>query len=401
MTGLANRRILLGVTGSIAAVKVPEIVRRCRAEGAEVRVVMTRNARAFVTPLALQGLSGHAVASDHLEAESEAAMPHIDLARWAELVCIAPATANTLARLAHGLADDLLTDLCLVTEAPLLVAPAMNRRMWSHPATVANVALLASRGVGFVGPEDGEQACGETGVGRMSEPGAVVEAIRDRLSDDGPLSGLRVVVTAGPTREPVDPVRYLTNRSSGRMGYAIARAAREAGADVVLVSGPVALEPPPGVACRRVETAAEMAAAVEAEIADCAIFIATAAVADYRPASVAGGKIKKRAGSWSLPLVRNPDILATVAAASPRPFCVGFAAETEDVEAHARAKLEAKRIDLIAANDVGRPGQGFDSEFNALDVFWNGGERRFGRCDKTTLARRLIELIAERFHARD
>ncbi|QKT04227.1 bifunctional phosphopantothenoylcysteine decarboxylase/phosphopantothenate--cysteine ligase CoaBC [Ectothiorhodospiraceae bacterium 2226] len=397
-TDLTQRRVLLGVGGGIAAYKAPDLVRRLRERGADVRVVMTEAATAFITPLTLQAVSGRAVHQALLSAESEAAMGHIELARWAELVLIAPATADLMARLAHGHANDLLTTLCLASAAPLVLAPAMNRQMWAHPATQANAAALAARGVTLLGPAEGEQACGEVGAGRMLEPLALAEAIAARLAPAGPLGGRRVLITAGPTREPLDPVRYLTNRSSGRMGYAVARAAREAGAEVTLISGPVTLAAPAGVECLRVESAAEMAAAVRAQVAACDIFIGAAAVADYRAATPAEHKIKKQGETLTLELVRNPDILAEVAARDPRPFTVGFAAETDDLTGHAASKLRAKGLDMIAANRVGA-GLGFDVAHNALLVLWPGGDRDLGEADKLTLARRLIELVGERYAA--
>jgi phosphopantothenoylcysteine decarboxylase/phosphopantothenate--cysteine ligase len=397
MGSLAGKNVLLGVTGGIAAYKAPDLVRRLREQGAEVRVVMTPAATRFVTPLTFQAVSGHPVRDSLWDEAAEAAMGHIELARWADLVLVAPATADCLARLAAGLADDLLATLCLATEAPIHVAPAMNRQMWAHPATVENLAQLRARGVTVLGPAEGAQACGETGAGRMLEPAELVAALAGNGAA-GVLQGRRVLVTAGPTREALDPVRYLTNRSSGKMGYAVAAAARAAGAEVVLVSGPVALPAPAGVRVVRVETAAQMHAAVQAELPGIDVFVGAAAVADYRAAEPAGRKIKKRDEALQLALVRNPDILAEVAAATPRPFVVGFAAETEDVEANARHKLEAKRLDLIAANAVG-PDRGFDRDDNALRVFWPGGERDLGSGAKSALAGQLVELIAERMRA--
>jgi phosphopantothenoylcysteine decarboxylase / phosphopantothenate---cysteine ligase len=397
MPNLAGKRVLLGVTGGIAAYKSPDLVRRLREQGAEVRVVLTGAAARFVTPLTFQAVSGHPVRDSLWDAAAEAAMGHIELARWADLVLVAPATADFLARLAAGLADDLLTTLCLATEAPISVAPAMNRLMWASPATRENVQRLEARGVRVLGPASGDQACGETGEGRMLEPLDIVAALAG-LPGEGPLAGQRVVITAGPTREPLDPVRYLTNRSSGKMGYAIAAAAARAGGEVVLVSGPVELPAPAGVRTVRVETAEQMRAATAAELPGAALFIASAAVADYRPAQAAARKIKKHAGTMTLELVRNPDILGEVAAATARPFVVGFAAETEDVEANALAKLEQKSLDMVAANLVG-PDRGFDREDNALLVLWPGGREDLGRGSKAELAERLVGLITERMHA--
>ena len=400
MPSLAGKRVLLGVTGGIAAYKAPDLVRRLREQGAEVRVVLTAGAERFVTPLTFQAVSGHPVRGSLWDASAEAAMSHIELARWADVVLVAPATADFIARLAAGMADDLLATVCLATEAPVAVAPAMNRLMWAHAATRDNVRVLASRGVTVLGPGDGNQACGETGEGRMLEPAEIAAGLPVAGGGDtGILAGQRVVVTAGPTREALDPVRYLTNRSSGKMGYAVAAAAARAGADVVLVSGPVDLPPPAGVRVVPVDTAAAMRAAVQAALPGAAVFVAAAAVADYRPAEPAPQKIKKGAAEMALRLVRNPDILAEVAAASPRPFVVGFAAETESVEANARAKLEGKRLDLIAANRVGAD-CGFDREDNALLVLWPGGGRQdLGSGSKAALADRLVGLIAERMHA--
>jgi phosphopantothenoylcysteine decarboxylase/phosphopantothenate--cysteine ligase len=393
--------VLLGVTGGIAAYKSAEIVRRLRERGAEVQVVMTSGARQFVTPLTFQALSGRPVRSDLWDAAAEAAMGHIELARWAHRILVAPATADFIGRLAHGLADDLLTTLCLATDSPVSVAPAMNRLMWANAATQANVALLRSRGVAILGPGEGEQACGETGPGRMLEPAELIEAILVAAPErrTGLLAGRKVLVTAGPTRERIDPVRFLTNRSSGKMGYAVAEAARDAGADVVLVSGPVNLCAPRGVRRVSVETAEQMMAVVSAEVPGTDIFIAAAAVSDYRPVQVSNEKIKKTSDSLLLALSRTPDILATVAAGSARPFVVGFAAETQNVERNALAKLAAKRLDMIAANQVG-DGLAFDCDDNALAVYWPDGKRELGRAGKAQLAAQLIAVIAERFDAR-
>lgn len=388
-----SRNILLGVSGGIAAYKACELVRRLRDAGCVVRVVMTRGATAFVTPLTFQALSGQPVRIDLLDAEAESGMDHIALARWADRVVVAPATADLMARLAAGLADDLLTTLCLATEAPILLAPAMNRVMWEHPATRGNHARLLERGVRMVGPDSGGQACGEHGAGRMAEPAAIVEALLGNAPL--PLRGRRVLLTAGPTREPIDPVRFLANRSSGRMGVALAEAARDAGAEVCVVHGPMAFPAPAGTRTIAVETAAEMAQAVLREIPGTDLFIAAAAVADYRPRTTAAQKLKKTAEAMTLELVRNPDILAQVAALQPRPFVVGFAAETENLHAHALEKMQRKNLDMIAANDVSG-GRAFGTEDNALTVLWPGGEHRFPEQPKPALARALIGLIAER-----
>jgi phosphopantothenoylcysteine decarboxylase / phosphopantothenate---cysteine ligase len=388
-----GRNILLGVSGGIAAYKACELVRRLRDARCEVRVVMTRAATAFVTPLTFQALSGQPVRSDLLDAEAESGMDHIALARWADRVVVAPATADLMARLAAGMADDLLTTLCLATEAPILLAPAMNRVMWEHPATRANVDLLRARGLQMIGPESGSQACGELGAGRMAEPATILDALLG--TGTGPLSGRRVLITAGPTHEPIDPVRFIGNRSSGRMGVALAAAARDAGADVWLVHGPMAVAAPAGVRTLPVETAEAMRASVLDHLDGVDLFIAAAAVADYRPREAAGQKLKKDAPTLSLELVRNPDILAEVAARQPRPFVVGFAAETTDLRANALGKLERKNLDMIAANDVSA-GRAIGREDNALTVFWPGGEQRFPEQPKHQLAHALIRLIAGR-----
>ena len=394
-SALLPQRILIGVTGGIAAYKSAELVRRLRERGAEVQVVMTEAATAFITPLTLQALSGRAVRTGLMDPQAEAAMSHIELARWADCIVIAPASADFIARLAHGLADDLLSTVCLASEAPLVVAPAMNRVMWQHPATQANCATLAARGVRLLGPAAGEQACGEVGAGRMLEPMALIEAL-NVTPPAVDLRGLTVLVTAGPTREPLDPVRFLSNRSSGKMGYAVAEAARDAGADVVLVSGPVHLAAPAGVTCLPVETAEAMRAAVLQHIAAADLFIATAAVADYRPALRAADKIKKNGEPLTLSLEPTPDILAEVAGRPDRPFTVGFAAETERLAEYAEAKRRRKNLDMIAANQVNDRGLGFDSDDNALTVFWEGGSIALPRQPKRALASALLAVIAER-----
>jgi phosphopantothenoylcysteine decarboxylase / phosphopantothenate---cysteine ligase len=399
MPTLAGKQVLLGVTGGIAAYKSPDLVRRLREQGAEVRVVLTTSAARFVTPLTFQAVSGHPVRSGLWDEAAEAAMGHIELARWADLVLVAPATADFLAHLAAGLADDLLTTICLATAAPICVVPAMNRLMWANPATRDNARRLAARGLALFGPGSGDQACGETGDGRMLEPLEIVAALATLPgAGDGALAGHRVVVTAGPTREALDPVRYLTNRSSGKMGYAVAAAAVRAGAEVVLISGPVDLDAPAGVRVIQVETAAQMRDAVHAELPGTAVFVSAAAVADYRPARPATQKLKKHAGEMALDLVRNPDILAEVAARPARPFVVGFAAETQEVEANARLKLENKALDMIAANKVGAD-CGFDRDENALLVLWPGGRVDLGGGTKAELADRLVGLIVERMRA--
>jgi len=396
MERLRDKRILLGVTGGIACYKSAELMRLLHRAGAEVRVMMTRSAERFVGPVTFQALSGHPPALDLFDNGDPAVMEHIRLARWAEAILIAPATAHTLARLNHGLADDLLTTTCLASEAPLAVAPAMNRQMWRHPATQANVAALRERGVRFFGPEEGEQACGEEGPGRMVEPEQLLQELAT-LFVPPLLRGVQVMVTAGPTLEEIDPVRYLGNRSSGRMGYALAAAARDAGADVTLVSGVTRLPVPAGVDCVRVRSAAEMHAAVLQRAPACDIFVAAAAVADYRPVQRHEQKIKKNQDRILLLLERNPDILAEVSALPNGPFCVGFAAETERVVEHAREKLEGKGVAMIAANRVGTSEGGFDSEENALEVLWPGGGTTLPLAPKTVIATQLVELIAQRY----
>lgn len=389
-------RVLLGVTGGIAAYKSAELVRGLRARGCEVQVVMTPGAKEFLGAATLQALSGRPVRDDLWDEAAEAAMGHIELARWADVVLVAPATAQCIARLAVGLADDLLSTLCLATDAPIYLAPAMNRLMWANPATQANCATLASRGITLLGPGVGDQACGETGPGRMLEPAELIAAILDAGSRSTLLAGKTVMITAGPTREPIDPVRYLTNRSSGKMGFAIAQAALRAGARVRLVCGPVNLPTPAGVERIDIETAEQLHAAVHDHLAGCHVFIAAAAVADYRPEHCPDRKIKKTDEKMTLCLQRAPDTLASVAALGQRPFTVGFAAETHEVERYARQKLEKKRLDMIVANRVGE-GLAFDTDDNELVVLWpEDGRQVFGRAAKAKLADELIALIAGR-----
>jgi phosphopantothenoylcysteine decarboxylase/phosphopantothenate--cysteine ligase len=396
---LANRRILLGVSGGIAAYKACELVRRLRDLGAQVRVVMTESATHFVSATTFQALSGEAVRVSLWDEQAEMAMGHIELARWAERILIAPASADVIARLAHGLANDLLTTLCLASAAPLYVAPAMNQQMWAHPAVQANVDTLRRRGVHLLGPASGDQACGDIGSGRMLEPMELREALVASFGD-GALRGLKMVVSAGPTYEDIDPVRFIGNRSSGRMGFAVAAAAAAAGAQVTLVAGPVHLDTPPGVARRvDVRSAADMHAAVLAACADADIYVGAAAVGDYRPASVSDRKIKKQDGAGlTLALSENPDILASLAAQTVHPFLVGFAAETHDVAAYAQDKLQRKGLDMIAANLVG-DGLGFEAADNALNVFWTGGSAELPRAGKDELARQLVARIAQRYKA--
>jgi phosphopantothenoylcysteine decarboxylase / phosphopantothenate---cysteine ligase len=398
---MQGKRIVLGVTGGIAAYKSPDLVRRLRERGAEVQVVMTRSAGEFITPLTFQAVSGRPVRTDLWDSAAEAAMGHIELARWADLVIVAPATADFLARLASGHADDLLTTLCLATEAPIAVAPSMNRVMWGNAATQANVVTLAQRRVNVLGPAAGDQACGEVGEGRMLEPLELVAKIDALLVPTGPLSGKRVLITAGPTRERIDPVRFISNRSSGKMGFAVAQAARNAGAEVVLVSGPVSLPTPPGVRRVDCESAVDMLAAVTREVPNTDIFISTAAVADYKPARPADQKIKKASDRMDLEMERTTDILATVAAGADRPpLVVGFAAETESVEQNARTKLLKKNLDMIAANEVGDD-KAFECEDNHLIVLSRTARHDLGKASKTELAQRLVGLIAEALAERE
>jgi phosphopantothenoylcysteine decarboxylase/phosphopantothenate--cysteine ligase len=391
---MSGERILLGVTGGIAAYKSADLVRRLRDTGAQVRVVMTNGALAFVTPLTFQAVSGNPVHTTLLDEASEAGMGHIELARWADRILIAPATANFIARLAHGLADDLLSTICLATSAPLTLAPAMNQQMWANAATQANCTLLRERGVQLAGPASGSQACGETGPGRMMEPADLVTALA--LDFPRRLEGRRVVVTAGPTYEDIDPVRYIGNRSSGKMGFAIAAAAAANGAHVSLVAGPVKLETPAGVERTDVRGACEMrdAAVQLASTAD--IFIAVAAVADYTPARPAAHKIKKGLPKQKLELVSTPDIVAEVAALENGPYTIGFAAETEKLKEHALGKLSRKRLDMIAANRVGQDDSGFESENNEILILAPDGEKNLGRGSKQQLARLLIGEVAAR-----
>ena len=396
MAELQGQRILLGVSGGIAAYKAAELVRRLQDAGAEVRVVMTASALHFVGSTTFQALSGHPVRSSLWDEAAEAAMGHIELARWATRVLIAPASANTLARLAQGRANDLLGTLCLATEAPLTVAPAMNRVMWAHPATQANVATLVARGVEVLGPASGDQACGEVGAGRLLEPGQIVAALV-AASLPPRLAGRRVLVSAGPTFEDIDPVRFIGNRSSGKMGFAVAAAARAMGAQVTLVAGPVSLPTPAGVHRIDVRRAAQMREALLAELPGHDVYLGAAAVADYTPAETLPQKIKKSGETLAISLVRTADILAEIAAHPQRPrLVVGFAAETQDMEAYARDKLLRKGLDLIAANDVGRPGQGFEGDDNALTVFWRDGRHEIGHGPKSRVARELLALVADR-----
>jgi phosphopantothenoylcysteine decarboxylase/phosphopantothenate--cysteine ligase len=409
MQSLINTKILLGVTGGIAAYKSAILARRLIDAGATVKVVMTAGAQAFIQPLTFQALTGNSVHTDLLDSGAEAAMGHIELARWADYILIAPATANTLAKISHGMADDLLSTLCLATDAPLYVAPAMNRLMWNNPATQSNCQLLKSRGVTFFGPAEGAQACGETGAGRMLEPEDIRDAlIRHVASSDSTsnasassqlLTGHNLLITAGPTQEAIDPVRYISNHSSGKMGFAIAEAAATMGASVTLVAGPVSLSASPVINRIDVTTAEDMLEAVMNQVAEHDVFISVAAVADYRLETVMDQKIKKNDDQMHLSLIRNPDILKRVSTLQTRPFCLGFAAETENVENHARSKLKRKQLDMIAANNVGQADNPvFGSDTNSLNVYWpeNDGHQNIPSGSKHEIARVLLEILAER-----
>ncbi len=405
---LAQKKILLGITGGIAAYKTPDLVRKLTALGAQVRCVMSASAAEFVSPLALQAVSGHPVGDDLLDRNAEAAMGHIELAKWADKVLIAPTTANFMAKLAHGLADDLLSTLCLATSAPIYIAPAMNQQMWHAKATQANLGVLQQRGVTILGPAPGEQACGDVGLGRMLEPVDIANMLA-QSSMEPLLANRHIVITAGPTREEIDPVRFISNHSSGKMGYALASAAVALGAKVTLVSGPVNLPCPAGVDLVNVVSAEQMHSAVMKAVGatqsdaastnmqpNCDIFIGCAAVADYKPQQKTEQKIKKSDTELTLTFTRNPDILSDVAHLAQPPFTVGFAAETQDVAHYAQDKLKRKKLDMIAANDVSQAGLGFNSEQNALNVYWNNGGKNLGVADKSQLAISLMTLVAQR-----
>ncbi|OOE98832.1 bifunctional phosphopantothenoylcysteine decarboxylase/phosphopantothenate--cysteine ligase CoaBC [Salinivibrio sp. IB643] len=396
---LAGKRILLGMGGGIAAYKCADLTRRLIERGATVKVVMTRAAKEFITPLTLQAVSGHPVSDSLLDPAAEASMGHIELAKWADLVLIAPATADLIARIHAGMGNDLLTTVCLATDAPIAIAPAMNQQMYRAHATQANIQALRTRGCLIWGPDSGAQACGDVGPGRMLEPLALV-AECEHWAGPKPLTNKRVMITAGPTREALDPVRYLSNHSSGKMGYALAEAAASLGAEVTLISGPVALSTPTGVARVDVTTAQQMHDAVHASITEHDVFIGCAAVADYRPQTMAEQKMKKQADkdTMTVTMVKNPDIIASVANLTQhRPFTVGFAAETQDVAAYARDKLTRKKLDMICANDVSHADQGFNSDHNALHLFWSDGDKALPLADKPTLARSVIAHIHTRY----
>jgi len=396
---LQDKKILLGISGGIAAYKTPELVRRLKEHGADVRVVMTEGAKAFITPLTLQAVSGNHVADSLLDSQAELAMGHIELAKWADLIIIAPATADIIARITAGMANDLLSTLCLATDAPIALAPAMNQQMWHAPATQANISTLTQWGFHIWGPGSGEQACGDIGLGRMLEVNELVELSSDFFADKY-LQGQHWVITAGPTREAIDPVRYISNHSSGKMGYAIAHAALRAGAQVTLISGPVNLKAPIGCQLINVISATEMHQKALNNASACTTFVACAAVADYRVADVATEKIKKSNDNMQLELVKNHDIVADVAQLADKPFIVGFAAETQNVEHYARGKLMRKNLDLIAANDVAKSGQGFNSDDNALTVFSAIDKIEIPLANKQIVAKKLVSLINQHYLAK-
>ena len=402
MSKLNLKRILLIVSGGIAAYKMPEYIRRIKEQGAEVKVVLTQGGKAFITPLTLQAVSGEPVAEDLLDPNAEAAMGHIEFAKWADLVIVAPASADMIATMSTGLAHNLASTLLLATPAPVVICPAMNQQMYAHAATQANLKTLASRGVHIWGPAHGEQACGDVGAGRMLEPAELVQrTVLMSQSQHQIWSGKTITITAGPTREAIDPVRYISNHSSGKMGFAIAEAAAALGAKVNLIAGPVSLDTPKDVLRFDVSSAKEMhdAALELAQQSD--IFIACAAVADYRPASVAEQKIKKNDDDMAIVMVKNPDIVADVAKLeSQRPFVVGFAAETQDVEKYAMGKLSKKNLDMICANDVSVLGQGFNSDNNALKVYWQNGSKDLPLSSKQQLSFELLKVIQERYSSK-
>ncbi|PTP72359.1 bifunctional phosphopantothenoylcysteine decarboxylase/phosphopantothenate--cysteine ligase CoaBC [Vibrio splendidus] len=395
--GLAGKKILLGISGGIAAYKCAELTRRLIERGAQVQVVMTNAAKEFITPLTMQAVSGRPVSDSLLDPAAEASMGHIELAKWADLVLLAPATADLIARMTAGMGNDLLTTLVLATDAPVAVSPAMNQQMYSHPATQENIATLKRRGCEIWGPAAGEQACGDVGMGRMLEPMQLVHRCEDFFQPK-PLAGRSVLITAGPTREAIDPVRYITNHSSGKMGYALAEAAAKQGAIVTLISGPVSLATPNKVNRIDVDSAQQMFDAVTANAAQHDIFISCAAVADYRPETIADQKLKKVDGKddMTIQMVKNPDIVASVASMTEgRPFTVGFAAETQDVEKYARGKLERKNLDMICANDVSVEGQGFNSSSNELHLYWKDGDKSLPLDSKDTLGFQILDQIQQ------
>ncbi|AFP85848.1 phosphopantothenoylcysteine decarboxylase/phosphopantothenate--cysteine ligase [secondary endosymbiont of Heteropsylla cubana] len=398
MTVLSGKQIILGVGGGIAAYKAPEIVRRLREKGARVHVVMTEVAKRFITPLSLEAVLDHSVIDNILDPFANNAMMHIKLAKWADLVLLAPATADLLARLAAGLANDLLSTLCLATTAPVVAAPSMNQQMYLAAATQANLTTLLNRGMLFWGPDSGKQVCGDFGLGRMPDPLTLLDNLEQHFIQQKSLSHLNIMLTAGPTQESLDPVRFFTNKSSGKMGFAIARAAANKGAKVTLISGPVVLLTPIGVVRIDVNTALEMQATVMRMISEQHIFIGCAAVADYRPSIASPKKIKKQGDKLIITLIKNPDIIADVGALTEaRPYVVGFAAETENIEAYARQKRINKNIDLICANNVSFSNQGFNNENNSLHLFWEDGELQLPMSNKLVLAEQLIDEVVNRY----
>ena len=396
---LQDKKIVLGISGGIAAYKIPELVRRLKDQGADIRVVMTEGAKAFITPLTLQAVSGNAVADSLLDTQAELAMGHIELAKWADLIIIAPATADIIARITAGMANDLLSTLCLATSAPIALAPAMNQQMWHAKATQANINTLNERGYQIWGPGSGEQACGDIGLGRMLEVDELVTLSSDFFTDKY-LQGQHWVITAGPTREAIDPVRYISNHSSGKMGYAIAHAALRAGAKVTLISGPVTINAPVGCQLISVNSAEEMHQQALKYAPKCTTFVACAAVADYRVAEIAPQKIKKTNDAMQLELVKNHDIVADVASLDHKPFMVGFAAETQNIEHYARGKLMRKNLDLIAANDVAKSGQGFNSDDNALMLYSAIDKTEIPLANKQIIAQKLVSLIHQHYLAK-
>jgi len=398
---LDQKNVLLGVSGGIAAYKTPDLVRKLRAKGANVRVVLTASATHFVSALSLQAVSGNKVSTNLLDEDAEAGMGHIELARWADYFLVAPATANTVAKLSHGLADDLLTTLALATIAPVFIAPAMNQQMWIAPATTQNMHTLVARGATVLGPAAGEQACGDLGYGRMLEPQEIADALGDFASITTSLTPIftntHIMITAGPTREEIDPVRYISNHSSGKMGFAIAKAAQQLGALVTLVSGPVNLPTPIGVTRKDVVSAQEMLDAVHQEISQQDIFIACAAVADYKIDKISEQKLKKQGNGLTLTLVQNPDILKSVASLNKPPFTLGFAAETQNIESYAKSKLEKKKLNMIAANDVSNSDLGFNSDRNALIVLSRNETQHLTPKSKDLLAMELLKLVHKEY----
>ena len=391
------KNILLGVTGSIAAYKSPEIVRNLRSEGFSVRVVLSESAKEFVTETTLQAVSSYPVRSSLWDAEAEAAMSHIELARWADCILIAPATANFLSQLSYGSANDLLTTLCLATRSKIFVSPAMNSVMWENKAVQENRATLVSRGINIIEPDYGDQACGEVGVGRMPNPDVIAGIIKENFSENpSPLQGKKVLITAGPTREPIDPIRFISNKSSGKMGYALASAFNAAGCNVRIISGPSSLPFPDACDVVKIETAQEMYHEVHKSLKDIDIFVSAAAVSDYSSEKVDEHKIKKNDQKMSLHLIKSPDILSSVTSLRSHPFCVGFAAETDNIEVYAKEKLIKKELDMIIANKVGS-NLGFDSDENSVLVLWNGGSKRYKKQLKISLAKQLVQLISKRY----